>query len=339
MACTASAMARMCSGVEPQQPPTMLTSPSRAKPRDLGGHRLGALVVLAEGVGKAGVGIGADERVGGGGDLLEMLAHRARAERAVEADGEGLGVAHRMPEGGRRLARQRAPGAVGDRAGDHDRQAHAALGEDLLAGENGRLGVQRVEDRLDQDEVGAAVDQAADLLGVGDLEVVEGDGAVARIVDVGRQRGRAVGGPERAGDEASPAVRPLRLDRRAPGEPGAVAVEFVDHVLHAVVGLGDRGRGKGVGLEDVRAGHGVGEMDVLDRLRLGQRQKVVVPLQMAFARHEPVAAEMGLGEAELLDLRAHRAVENEDPPLRRLAQRFGGVLPVREGGVEDRVEG
>ena len=40
-------------------------------------------------------------------------------------------------------------------------------GEDLLAGEDGRLGVERVEDRLDQDEVGAAVDQAGDLLGVG----------------------------------------------------------------------------------------------------------------------------------------------------------------------------
>ena len=44
---------------------------------------------------------------------------------------------------------------------------HAALVEGLLDGEDRRLGVQRVEDGLDQDEVGAAVDQAADLLGVG----------------------------------------------------------------------------------------------------------------------------------------------------------------------------
>ena len=36
----------------------------------------------------------------------------------------------------------------------------AAGGEDFLAGENRRLGVERVEDRLDQDDVGAAVDQA-----------------------------------------------------------------------------------------------------------------------------------------------------------------------------------
>ena len=44
----------------------------------------------------------------------------------------------------------------------------ALRGEDLLAGEDRRLGVQRVEDRLDQDQVGAAVDQPADLLGIGD---------------------------------------------------------------------------------------------------------------------------------------------------------------------------
>ncbi len=49
--------------------------------------------------------------------------------------------------------------------------------EDLLARENGRLGVERVEDRLDQDDVRAAVDQAADLLGISRAQVVERDGA------------------------------------------------------------------------------------------------------------------------------------------------------------------
>ena len=44
----------------------------------------------------------------------------------------------------------------------------ALLGEDLFRCEDRRLGVQRVEDRLDQDDVGAAVDQAAQLLAIGD---------------------------------------------------------------------------------------------------------------------------------------------------------------------------
>ena len=63
-----------------------------------------------------------------------------------------------------RLARQRAAAAVGDRHRDHHRQAHAALGEHLLDGDERGLGVQRVEDGLDQQQVGAAVDQAAHLL-------------------------------------------------------------------------------------------------------------------------------------------------------------------------------
>ena len=42
---------------------------------DLFGHEFGALVVLAEGVGQAGVRIGADDRVGDVGNLLQMLAH------------------------------------------------------------------------------------------------------------------------------------------------------------------------------------------------------------------------------------------------------------------------
>ena len=65
------------------------------------------------------------------------------------------------------------PGEVGDGARDHHRQPHALLGEDLLAGEDRRLGVQRVEDRLDQHEVGAAVDQPAQLLAVGGAQLVE----------------------------------------------------------------------------------------------------------------------------------------------------------------------
>ena len=229
-------------------------------------------------------------------------------------------------------------GSVSDRAGDHHRQTHAALGEDLLARENGGLRVQRVEDGFDQDDIGAAVDQAADLFRVGDLEVVEGDGAVAGIVDVGRQGSSAVGRPKRARDEASLAVRPLRLDRRPPGETRAVAIEVIDHILHAIVGLSDRGGRKGVGFEDVRPSHGVGEVDVLDRLRLCQGEKVVVPLEVAFARQKAVAAEMGLNKAESLNLRAHRPIENQDPALRRLAQGFGGVLPAGGGGIENRVE-
>ena len=312
--------------------------PVAGEAADLGRHRLGALVILAEGVGKAGVGIGADERIGRAGNLLQMFAHRARSEGAVETDGEGAGMADRVPESGRRLAGERASRTVGDRPRDHQRQPDSALGEDLLAGENGRLGVQRVEDRLDQNEVGAAVDEAAYLLAIGDPQLVEVYGAKTGVVDVGRQRRGAVGGAERAGDEAAAAVRPLRLDRRPPGESRAVAIELVDDVLHAVVGLGDRCRRKGVGLENVSAGHRIGEVDVLDRLRLSQDQEVVVALQMAFANLEAIAAEMALGQTERLNLGAHRAVQNQNALTRRLAKGVRRALLMPGRSVENGIE-
>ena len=61
---------------------------------DLRRHHLRALVVAAEFVGQAGIRIGADEGVGDARELGQMRPHGVGAERAVEPDGEGLGVAH-----------------------------------------------------------------------------------------------------------------------------------------------------------------------------------------------------------------------------------------------------
>ena len=185
---------------------------------------------------------------------------------------------------------QQAAGAVGDGAGDHDRQPHAARFADVGDGGDRRLGVERVEDRLDQQEVGAALDQAVDLLGIGGAQLVEGDGAEARIGHVGRDRGGAVGRPERAGDEARPAVLALRDVGRVARQPRALDVELVREVGHAVVGLRDAGRGERVGRDDVGAGAEIGEMDVAHRVRLAEDQQIVVAAHLAVPGVEARAA-------------------------------------------------
>ncbi|MNS56080.1 hypothetical protein D3C72_889300 [compost metagenome] len=111
-------------------------------------------------------------------------------------------MGHGVPEGFGGLARQGAAGGVGDGAGNHDRQLEAQFLEHALHGEDRRLGVEGVEDGLDQDQVGAALDQAAGGLDVVFYQQIEGDVAVARVVDVGRQRAGAAGRAEHAGDEA-----------------------------------------------------------------------------------------------------------------------------------------
>ena len=57
--------------------------------------------------------------------------------------------------------------------------------EHALDGEERGLGVEGVEDGLDQQQVHAALHQAAGGLGVGRRQLVEGDVAQAGIVDVG----------------------------------------------------------------------------------------------------------------------------------------------------------
>jgi hypothetical protein len=107
---TASAMARMCSGVVPQQPPTMLTSPARRTRRDAR-HVLGLFVVVAELVRQAGIRIGADQRAGDAADLVGHAARylgRAEAQQLSRSE-SGLGVETAIPEPPRESGRPRQP--------------------------------------------------------------------------------------------------------------------------------------------------------------------------------------------------------------------------------------
>ncbi len=119
---TALAMAAMCSGVVPQQPPTMLRKPGSRPLADLRRHGGGIEVVFAEGVRQTGVRVGGDVAFGDARQLLHVLAQFVRAQRAVQAEGERLGVAQRVIEGFGGLAGQGTAGGVGDGAGNHDRQ-------------------------------------------------------------------------------------------------------------------------------------------------------------------------------------------------------------------------
>ena len=194
----------------------------------------------------------------------------------------GRACATDVQNGVDRLAGQRAAAAIGDRDRDHQRQPDALLLEDLLDGDDAGLGVERVEDRLEQQQIAAAVDQAADLLFVGVAQLVERDRAEGRVVDVGRDRQRPVGRAHRAGDEARPVRRPRRpLVAGAFREPRPFDVQLVDERLEAVVGLRDGGAAERVGLDDVAAGLEVLPVDAGDDVGPRQHEQVVVALEVA----------------------------------------------------------
>ncbi len=293
------------------------------------GHLRRGLVVLAEGVRQAGVGVRGNVGVGLGRQLLQVGAQVLGAEGAVQADGNRPGVAHRVPEGLGGLPRQGAPGGVGDGAGDHDRQLEAELVVDALHGEDRRLGVEGVEDGLDQDQVGAALDQAAGGLAVVRHQLVEGDVAKARVVDVRGDRAGAAGRAQHAGDEARPVggLGGLGVGHFA-GQARALDVQLVDQFFHTVVGLGHLGGVEGVGLEDVGAGVQVGLLDGLDDVRAAEQQQVVVALHVARPVCEALAAVVLFLQLVALDHGAHAAVEDQDALLQGFLQGLlaGGTI-------------
>ena len=278
---------------------------------DLRSHVFRRFVVAAEGVGQAGVRVRVDAAGGDGGEFLDILPQFARAQRAVQADGNRFGMRQRMIECGRRLAGERAAGGVGNGAGDHDGQFAAAFGEGFLDREHRRLGVEGVEHRFNQDDVRAAVHQAARGGFVGVHKLHEGDVAEAGVVDIRRNRAGAAGRANHACDKA-------RLVLRRRGIAGlarqfrAFEVQLINQFLHAVIGHRSGIGVEGVGFQNVGTGLQIGGMDVANNLRLGDGKQVVVALQLRRPVGEALAAIIGFLQLVALNHRAHRAVEQQD---------------------------
>ncbi len=280
---------------------------------EVGSGVRGTLVVLAEGVRQPGVRIAAHRAVRDPRELGHVRPHVARSQCAVDADAERPGVSYRHPEGIDRLARQRAPAAIGHRGGNHQRQADALLLEQLLDGNDGCLGVERVDDRFEQQQVAAAIDEAAHLLPVGVAELVERHVAEGRVVDVRRDRQDPGGRSHRAGDEPGLVGRPGRpLIGGRSGQPGRREVQFVHERLEPVVRLGDGVAAEGVGLDDVAADLEILAVDTGNHAGLCEHEQIVVASEIPRVAAKAVAAEVRLGQGVALNHRPHRPVEEED---------------------------
>lgn len=221
-------------------------------------------------------------------------------------------MTHRVPERFGGLPGQGSAGGVGDGAGDHDRQFDAVIFEHLLHGEDRRLGIEGVEDGFDQDQVGAAGDQAAGRLDVVGDQLIEGDVAIARVVDVRGDRAGAAGRAEHASDEAwlVRCFQGLGIGHAA-GDPRAFDVHLVGQRFHAVVGLGNLRGVEGVGFEDIGPGVEVGLLDRGDDIGLGQQQQIVVALDVAWPIGKARATIVVFLQTVALDHSTHASVEDQ----------------------------
>ena len=143
----------------------------------LHGHLGGCLVIAAEAVGESCIGVARDVVGGTCGKCLEVGFHLCGTERAVESHREDIGMAHRGEERVEGLSREGAPSGIGDGHREHDGQALAHALHYAFGGIDGCLGVECVEDGLDEQCIHTALDEGLDLFVIGFHQLVVGDAA------------------------------------------------------------------------------------------------------------------------------------------------------------------
>ena len=113
------------------------------------------------------------------------------------------------------------------------------------------------------------------------------------------------------------------------GEPRGDLVQFGDVADGVVVALGDPVRRERVRLDDVGTRQEVAQVDVAHGVGLRERQQLVVAGEVAGVVTEAVTPERVVGQAERLDLGAHRSVEHDDAIAGERGESGGSVRSVR----------
>ncbi len=244
--------------------------------------------------GKPGVGQAGDRDRGVAGQVPERLEHLRGSGGAVEADdvdvhgleghqgGADLGAGKHGPgelDGHLALDRETHPGPLHGPAGSVDRA----------------FGLEQIEHRLHDDEIGAPLDQRVRLLLIGVAEIGIAD--LAQRGELGA-RADAAGHPPRA-------VRSGELFGCVPGQRHRRQVEFADPVALAVFGE-HRGEGtERVGLDHVAADLVEGPVYLFDHVGTGDHEDLVAPFEVR-------APEIVGGQIGQLEIGPHGAVEYDD---------------------------
>ena len=113
-------------------------------------------------------------------------------------------------------------------------------------------------------------------------------------------------------------------------DPRRREIQLRNERLHAVVTHRRRVRIECVGLDDIGPGVEKPAMDVLDQLRLRDRQQVVVAFEILFPGGEALAAEIVLAEAVALNHRAHRTVKQDNAALEQIEQGLNAVSSLHD---------
>ncbi len=218
-----------------------------------------------------------------------------------------------IPEGRCRLPGQRAPGCIRNGAGNHDWQAAPQILEEFLHGKHRRLGVQRIEHRFDQQQIGATFHQCLGRLVIVLSQGIETDAAETGVIHIWRNRQGTRGRPDDAGTETG-LGRILRgqLVAQLTHQAGACHIQLIGYVLQSVFGLGDARGIEGTGLDDVCTCLKILAMDLSHHIRAGEHQQIVITLEIPRMIGKTHATIVAFSEPVLLDHGTHAAIKDQD---------------------------
>ena len=169
---------------------------------------------------------------------MNVGAHQRGAQGAVQANGQGLGVAHAVPKSGHGLAAQDAARSIGHGAADDEGQALTAGFKEFFNGKQRGLGVQGVKNGFDQQHIRAAFDQCFDLLVISGTQLFKGHIARTGVVHIGADASGFGCGAQGAHHIAR-LVGCGELVASGAGQFGRLQIHLAGQVLHVDGGLAD----------------------------------------------------------------------------------------------------
>ena len=187
----------------------------------------------------------------------------------------------------------------------------------MLCRIDGSLGIERIEDGLDEQCIHTAFNECFYLFVVGFHQFVVGDASLSGVIHIGADGaclvGRANGTYHKAGLGGSTHGIGLTTCNGYSSK-----VDLAAQMLATIIGHRDALRIEGAGLDDVDAHTEVAAMNIGYHLGLAEAEQVVVALLQTWKVSKTFTAEVRFGESELLYHSAHGTVENQDALLNKM---------------------
>ena len=218
-------------------------------------------------------------------------------------------MSYALVEGKQGLPRQQAPAAVVHRGRHHQRYRPTLPLAQPLNGIDGSFGIEGIVAGLEQQQIGATLEQRLGLLAVGRGHSVKVHAALGRMTHVGGQRqrhGRRTYGTSHPHGAVHHAVG------HAPCEPCALESHSARLVGTGIFGLTQAVRRECVRSYYVGTGIDIETMHLLHDLGSGETQNIVVAHKRYGPVGEATAMESLSRNAQRLQLSAHCPVEYND---------------------------